>query len=738
MEEKRRKKDARVAKRNKKRRLKGKDPRLNGRTTGEWLRQVVGEAPVILDTNLVKKSAAQLSTYLVKKGYFDNSVTDSIVYLPKRAEIKRKAKVYYTLKALPPYYVDTIEYKVEQSELRPFAGSERSRRILKPGMRFDIEKMGEERDALTNVIRNQGYYDFSKEYINFDVDSALDGRLVRLIYNVEQPQKQVNADSSYALPHQRYNIGQVYFNFSFPGLTSARDSMTVDDWVFVNAGDYPLNKKVIIQNTFLFKDDIYRQDEVLRTYRRLSALPIIAHVSIRFEKVGRGTLDAYIDLVPARRQNVSLEARGTNSAGFFGVEANAVYRHNNIFKGSEKMELGMKAAIQAQALITDDNSEGGDGRDLNTREFGPTLSFTFPKFLLPVKQERFSRSINPSTIVNTGYNFQIRPDYRREVANTFVGYAWNETARKRHQVNPLELSFIRIDKSDDFEARLAELNDRFLSDSYQNHLISSSSYAFTFNDRERQSKRNALFYKGNVELSGNLLRKIFQLTGQEEDSLGSFRLFDVRFSNYIKTYNDLRFYHTISDRSSLAFRAFGGIGVPLQNLNVIPFSKSFFSGGANGLRAWRARTVGPGGFFEPSVTYDKIGDIQLEANVEYRFNLIDYSEGAFFLDAGNIWLLNEDEIRPQGNFEVDRFLSEVAVGGGFGLRLNFDYFLIRFDLASQLKDPSLVQGERWIWEPKTSYNQRIEEYNLTLDDSETPLKNYRLRLNFNLGIGYPF
>jgi hypothetical protein len=298
----------------------------------------------------------------------------------------------------------------------------------------------------------------------------------------------------------------------------------------------------------------------------------------------------------------------------------------------------------------------------------------------------------------------------------------------------LELSLIKINKSNEFQQRLDELQDLFLNASYSDHLISAIKVSYIFN-QSLSKLTNSFYYRGNAETAGNLLRTVMALTNVERDTLGSFQLFGIRYAHYVRTDHDFRYYRKHRDNSSTVFRVFAGIGVPLTNLSVLPFEKSFFAGGANGLRAWRAQTLGPGSFQNVVTTFDRIGELQIEGNIEYRKKLISVVEGAIFIDVGNIWLLRPDPIRPGGEFEANRFLSEIAIGAGVGARLNFDFFIIRFDLGMQFKDPSLAPGERWVFQPKDEFNERVRNFN---ENNTRQVNNYSPRLNLNLGIGYPF
>ena len=238
-------------------------------------------------------------------------------------------------------------------------------------------------------------------------------------------------------------------------------------------------------------------------------------------------------------------------------------------------------------------------------------------------------------------------------------------------------------------------------DAYKNHFITSTLYGFHFNNQRKRSQRKAFFYQGTAESSGSLLRGLHNAFDAKTRQYR--QLFNIQtfvFAQFLKTDHDFRYYRYFTDKSSLAFRFVGGIGIPLQNLDVLPFSESFFAGGSSGNRAWQARSLGPGSYFEPNTTLDKIGDIHLEANLEYRFDVIDYLEGALFYDVGNIWLIDEDPLRPGSSLRANKFLDEFAMGAGVGIRLDFDFFIIRLDIGTQIKDPALQKGEKVVLSAK--------------------------------------
>jgi len=694
-----------------------------------WLREVVGEAPVLVDSSLVESSVNSLNKYLISKGYFENEIRDSIRY---KSEKKKRAKVYYIIEAKKPYLISEKRFPMP-SRIESLVKQIPKYPILKEGDRFDVDLMNEERELVAKKLRNNGYYYFNKDLIFFQADSTEGKNQVKLLGGISGANDTIPKDHLRTWTIGKINIEQLELN---PKVSS---SVLLDDYLFVNGDSMVVKPQAIVPHLLFKKGDHYKQNVIERTYRRLLALPIFSIVNISFAKSEiPGVLDCSIKLRKGKKQSLTAETNGTNSSGFLGIEGDLVYRNRNVFKHAEVLTVKLLGGVQAQPLVTDEGGDNSSNINLNTIEFGPEISLQFPKFLLPIRQERFSRSTNPKTNLLASFNFQSRPDFSRTISNFNFGISWSETATKKHYLNFTEVSFININPTQSFTDFLENLNNRLLTDAYRNHFITSTLYGFNFNSQKRAYKKNAFFYQGTFKSSGSILRALHNLFDAERDSLGSYQLFGIRFAQFLKSDHDFRYYRFFSSKNSLAFRFAGGIGVPLENLDVLPFSESFFAGGSTGIRAWQARSLGPGSYFEPNTTLDKIGDIHLEANLEYRFDLIDYLEGAFFYDVGNIWLLNEDPLRPGSAFSADRFLDEIAMGAGIGFRLDFDFFIIRLDIGSQLKDPALEIGERWFFQPKQQFNAAIDDYNADFPDPADHLSPYRQRYTFNLGINYPF
>ena len=738
-----------LEKKNARRIKKGKDPQ-ELKPAGSWWRETVGEAPVIYDSSATARSVQQLTTYLVKHGWFNAQVNSQA----KIDSSRQRVTAIYEIIGNNRYTINSLVYEIPDVNLLQHTKESRAQRnTLNIGDPFNIEKLDEERKVLNDYFKNLGYYNFNKELIYFDVDSNLNKHAVNLTLGIV-PRKvpySGDPDSLLTVPYKTYKINDITIidrpHFRNAVITKT-DTTLIKDYTIIDQHQLKVHPKTLSQNVLFKQGQYYKLDQVTRTYRRLSSLPIVRATSIQFTPVSddldNTELNCTIGLTPSEKQNFAFEWKGTNRGGFLGIAGTISYQNKNIFGGAETLDMNISGGAEAQQLLTESqntgNSDGGVRDDiyLNTVEFGPEISLTFPKFLLPVKSDRFAKSADPKTRLTANLSYQRRPDYERTRSFGSISYRWSETDEKKWFINPLEVSLIKIFRSAEFDQQLAEIGDPFLINSFQDHFIVDSKIGYTWNTQQAALKsKNFYFYHGEIESAGTVLRGLFNLSSAQKDENGSYEILNIPFAQYLKTVQDLRYYRIHNEKMSTAYRISGGVGIPLANLDVLPFEKSFFGGGANDIRAWQARTLGPGSYRDPERSFDKIGDILLEFNAEYRFDLIEVLEGAFFVDAGNIWTINADPARPGADFEANRFLSEIAFGAGAGARLNFDFFLIRFDLALQIKDPSLDRGERWLFQPKDEYNSYID--NLNSDRAaDQQLEYYKWRWNFNIGIGYPF
>ncbi len=471
-----------------------------------------------------------------------------------------------------------------------------------------------------------------------------------------------------------------------------------------------------MESNYILPGDLYSLTNSQRSYRNLSSLKLFRLVTIDFTQVGdispgnTGLLDCSILLTPQTLQSYTVELEGTNSSGNIGAAGNLIYQHRNLFGGAENFDLRLKGALET--LKENYSSNLG-----NMIELGAEVRYSIPKFLLPFKTDQFIKKYNPRTSFSVAYNYQRRPEYTRTLANVSFGYNWRGNRFLTHIVNPIELNLVKIPyKSPEFADWL---EGKYIYYSYQPHLVTVTSYSLIFNNQNIQKNTDFMYFRMNVEQAGNLLYLLYRTTGIQANNPNGYTLFNNEYSQYVRGDLDFRYYNIFDENTSLVYRVFAGAGLPYANSTALPFEKKYFAGGANGIRAWQVRNLGPGSYSEKQQTLypNQTADIKLEGNVEYRFKLFWLLDGALFVDAGNIWAITKNDERPGARFLWDKFYKDIAVGTGFGTRFDFSFFIFRLDLGMKLRDPALPLNHRWI-----IGNQKLNKSDFTL----------------NIGIGYPF
>ena len=734
--------DKKIAQKNSKRVSKGKKGRQQ--LFGEWLLNV-GEPPVIYDSFLVQKSAKQIKLFLNNKGYFISTVSDSIAY-----KGKKKVNVFYKIKASAPYTFNNLTYKIQDETLTQFVFKDTSNTLLKKGKNYDVDVIQKERERITNGLNNNGYYFFTQDYIYFEVDSNLSNRKVNVTIGIKNYAKKFNesSDSIIETPHQRFFINNIYIQPDFVSKEinqKGTDTMVIDYLYKKEISTYRIlhteklkyKIKVLLDAVFIRKGDIYQLKNVEDTYKRLSELKAFKSVKIFFTQKDAEHLDCYIQLSSIFKQSFTIETEGTNTSGNLGVSGSFIFQNRNLFKGAEVLELRLKGGVSAQRIVNStDKNLTSNARGFNTIEFGPELNLYVPRFLIPFKLN-VSKLSNPKTVFTSGLNYQRRPDYTRTITNFSFGYTWMETSKKRHTFNPFVINFVKVNLQPQFYTDLVtNVPNQFILYSFKNHLSTSTRYSFVYNEQDLKKQKNFSFFKLNAESSGSIIRGLYNVVNVihpntlAKNSEGSYTLLDIPYSQYLRIDADYRYYYTPNEFNKIVFRIAGGIGKPLANYNVLPFERSFFSGGANGIRAWQSRTLGPGSYTNKVSSFDQFGDGQLEGNIEYRFKLIKMLNGAFFVDAGNTWLRQPDPSRPGGDFQFNQFYKQIAIGSGVGVRADFSFFIIRFDLGVKVRDPQFAEDKRWVI-------QHLLDPGWKQDYFIANNTKYSF-LTFNVGIGYPF
>jgi outer membrane protein assembly factor BamA len=684
----------------------------------EWWRSN-GEPPVIYDTLATQKSVKQLKSFLNSKGYFNNTVTDSV-----RIN-NRKATVYYTLAEGKPYTIQSVTYDSKDEYIKSIISSQTAASLIKVGENYDVDILQKERERITNVLNNNGYFSFAKESIFFEADSNSGNHQITISVSIKNAfvKDKENNDSLIETEHIRYYLNQIYIFPNYNALSSAlTDTLVFNQYRIIYFGKQNFKSRFIADAVSISTGDLFQQAEVDKTYRRLSDLKIFKSVQIQFSMVENNRLNCFIYLTNVPKQSIALETEGINTSGTLGIAGNVVYKNKNVFKGGELFEWKTRGALEVQKTKVQNNTIITPTLPFNTLETGTEANLTTPRFLFPFTIKS-SKNNNAKSILSGNYNYQRRPDFGRSLSNVSFGYQWKETETKQHLINPIEFNLINIfNESKQLQATIDKSQDPFLKYSYSDHITIGTRYAFTFNNQDLHKTKDFSFLRIGAEGAGNALREVFNFISlntnaslQNKD--GSFMIDSIPFSQYVRFDLDYRYYKVLNESDRLVGRVALGVGKALTNSKALPLEKSFFAGGPNSIRAWATRTLGPGGYLDSTNTNaaDKMGDIKIESNLEYRFNILRSFNGALFMDAGNVWLSNNVDIYPHGRFTGKEFLDQIALGAGMGLRVDFSFFIVRLDGAFKVKDPSLPKNNRW-----------------TL--GKQPLKDVAI----NVGIGYPF
>lgn len=670
----------------------------------KWIRRL-GEAPVIYDTEATVNDSNQLINALHNAGFMSAKVeVDTFVN-----DKKRRMKLSYNIEAGSPHIIETIDYQFPNDTLRSLIMQDSSRFIIKPGDRLDRDRLELQRELITTRLRNRGYWAFSKEFISFNADTTQGSKMVDLsmIVNAPYPEEIRKMDID---THKTYAINKVYVVTDYDGNfelnhdeLAQRDTLDYKGIEILYGSKEYLRPSVIYENCFIRPGEIFRQRNVDNTYSALGRLSILKFIQIKMVPVGGtsnlGLLNAYIMLTPAKSQAISLEVEGTNSEGDLGVALGVNYTHRNAGKGSETLNLKLRGSYQAlngdlEGFIHD-----------RFMEYGIETSVTFPKFKAPFLKDSFKRKIKASTGLNLSINYQERPEYTRIISTAGWSYRWSERLSNiNYTLMPIDINYVYLPKStNDFLDQIAPDNP-LLRYSYEDHFIMRLGFNLYYSNKQRPNSfllttQNDIFtVRAQAETAGNLLFAISRAVNPKRQfHEHPYKIFGIRFSQYVRADADASYMHSFDKRNSIACYAGFGIGVPYGNSYMLPFEKRFYGGGANGVRGWSVRTLGPGRFPGTNSVSDFIyqcGDIRLNFSFEYRIKLFWVVEGGLFVDAGNIWTIHNYPTQPYGMFKFNSFFKEFASSYGAGIRLDFNYFLVRFDLGMKAHNPAINQ-EPW-------------------------------------------
>jgi hypothetical protein len=683
-----------------------------------WLRKI-GEEPVVYDSAMTKASTRQLKQLLEIEGFYKAVVKDSVYY------IKENAIVNYKIEFNDPYRLKSIRYNFEDTSLASVVLEDSTSSLLRLNMRFDKDELQSERVRIENLLKEKGYFSFSKEYIFYDALTDPDDNSVDLTMHVKEYSTGRPDPFSKIRLHPVYRIRNV---FVYPNFTDADyepdsrpDTNFFRNLYFLTTGKPNLKPNAIANRNYIIPGELYKLSDVNRTYRNITSLNIVRFTNISFSEVdslpafgSEKYLDSRIEVTQKKLQSFQAEIAGTNSSGDLGVRGNLLYSNFNLFRGAEVFNMRITGAIESLRNQT-------DGKYKSMKEIGAETNIVFPKFFAPLRLEGFVKKFAPKTTILVSFNYQSRPDFTRSIANSSFAYKWNGSTYITHSVVPLEFSYVNIYESLSSDSFLVSIRKTPLGYSFEDHVVNSARYTFELNNQEIGKSRNFVFTRINLE-SAAFLVNLVNHGFKKQDDTQVYDLLNVPYFQYLLGDVDFRYYNVIDRQNRVVYRLIAGMGYPYGNSVSLPYEKKYFSGGPNSMRAWNTRDLGPGSYNDPMENSDTLfnypnrnGDIKLEANVEYRFKLVWKVEAALFLDAGNIWNYRKDESKPGSEFRWNRFHKEIAVGTGFGARLDFSFFLLRIDVGLRLRDPAREGDNKWV----------------------SPFRNVGLN-NVKFAIGYPF
>ncbi len=635
---------------------------LSGRDTTRWMNRLLrslGDPPVIYDSLLTLRSCQELQQELRNEGYMRAVVTANT------RKHGKKIKVTYRLHPGEPFYINRLRYEINDEQIARLleTSGDSVNRLLVEGMKFDVSKLDGERKRLTSFLNNHGYFRFHKEFINYLADTIRGSRGVDITLRLDPFRRNKLADTL----HTHYQIRHINYASADPDDPKIR-----------------LRKRVLEECTYLREGEPYSASKLQNTYNRFGRLGAVKYTNISLRQLpDTSLLDCNITLQTNKPSSISIQPEGTNTAGDLGAAMSLTYQNRNLFHGSELLSIELRGAYEAIKGL-----EGYSAQE-DFVEYSVETRLTFPRFIIPFFGSNTSHTLDANSEVSLRYDIQNRPEFHRRVLSGGLRYKWSFLQhRARYQVDILDLDYVFMPWiSDTFRKEYLESeNSRnaILRYNYEDLFITKIGFGYSYNN-------NVFALKTNIETSGNVLSLFSRMTKMEKDDLGQYRLFNIAFAQYVKGDFDFTRSFEIDRNNQIVFHVGLGIAYPYGNSKMLPFEKRYFSGGANSVRGWSVRSLGPGVYKEKDGKINFInqtGDMKLDLNAEYRTHLFWKLGGALFVDAGNIWTLRENSGQEGGQFRFNQFFKQIAVSYGLGIRFNFDYFIIRFDLGMKAVNPA--------------------------------------------------
>ncbi|MBO5717603.1 MAG: BamA/TamA family outer membrane protein [Alistipes sp.] len=700
----------------------------------------IGEEPVLLNMDLTQRSIENLETYMRTKGYFSSSVTCDV----DTTRRKRRAELTYRLTQREAMRIESLDYNFRDTSLRSVILADTANRLIRHGDVLDITLLDEERNRIASYLNNRGYFDFTVNNITYEVDTIgmRDKAKVSMVISPvlldydERGRPKYEDHSIYRInkinvyptydPMLRstagFKEGAVIDTVSYGGLSIIRD---------VEAS--PRLRDVVLRRIVPMQpNSIYSSREVQATYNELMSLGLFRSTKVSFSRspmqdsevtyIGNQAdgVDQFVDIqeryldcniycTPALKQSMKVEVEASSTSSFYGLSATLGYTNNNVFRGAEAFDIAARFGFEFMYAR--------DVAKRSAQELNVTAGLSFPRFLTPFHISYGDRVTQPRTRLELAFDFQNRPYYRRNISTARWAYSWRRGERSSFVVRPLDINWIDVKSVD--QKFLEDIDNQYLRTSFESQLNAGLTASYVYNTQRNNLDRTSTLLRANLETSGNVLQGIEALFSEHAEGKDYYEIFGIRYSQYLRADVNLSHTEDLGHRMALAGRLFAGVGYTYGNSKgrSIPFDRMFYCGGANSMRGWVPRTLGPGGVAGVNNTLypAQVGDMRLEANLEFRFPVWSIFYGALFFDAGNVWYLRQSEAASSEEvFRLNDFYKQLGFNTGLGLRIDATFVILRIDLGLQLHNPGNPVGQRWIHDFKW--------------------KNMAL----NFGVGYPF
>ena len=701
----------------------------------------VGKPAPVLDSTLVEISRNQIEKYLVSKGYFMAKVKSEIKVKKQRAEVD------FIATPGPAFFIQKVSYNIPDSAVKKVYMDKKALFThLHDGMQYDDDSLSYEREQTYQVLKENGYYDFSRPYVRFTVDSAFQNSKTDVVMYIDTPAKG---------KHNQYTIGESNILIA-PNTEGFPDSIKLNPRTFRGIRFTDLSKRFrrnpIVRYDFLKQGEMYDISKENLTYDRLYELNVFKNVKIEYVKAkdSSNKLEPIIQLTPQKRMSNRIEGEVPFNAGTIGFTLSNTYTNNNIFRGAERFEFQVKGGLQSRI------GEGSLFGDIYQRDFSLSASLAVPRLMVPFDIPMMGKNGIPSTTFSTSYVYSLQKDFfiRRVFLNS-VTYNWVETKSKLHSFTPLNFEYrvgtLLLDTTTVDGKNIINTNSYNIRLLNRRDVTVGMKYAYTLNANKLLLNKSFIYFRGNIDLAGNALSAISKVTGGKSDpEAGDYAtILGLPFNQYIRPEVDIRWYKSVAPERQFIARINAGVGYAYGNSLAVPFEKLFFAGGSSGVRAWQARTLGPGNYNRAEriptedarktlYGIDQLGQMHIEANLEYRYKLIDNFfgsrlNGAVFLDAGNVWNISSGNSQPETYFKFKNLANQLGVGTGMGFRYDLQYFIFRFDIGVKLRDPQFDPSEQWVISKLFSGGK---EFRASYDAANSPDSYHFFQYNF--GIGLPF